>query len=89
MFRPLPTVAIYATVDSDAVRTNIVKWFTARYVNSFKTSIFNKSGERFNVLSENVNLGSDWPYYFIKGAENLATIRENFSFQIYMKSMKL
>jgi hypothetical protein len=37
----------------------------------------------------NVNLGSNWPHYFIKAAENSATICKNFSFQIYTKSVKL
>jgi hypothetical protein len=42
-----------------------------------------------NALSENVNLGSNWPYYFIKAAKNSATFSENFSFQNYTKSVKL
>jgi hypothetical protein len=37
----------------------------------------------------NVNLGSNRPYYFTKGAENSATLSENISFQIYTKSVKL
>jgi len=56
-------------------------------MNSFETSSVNKSCTTFGAARANVNLGSNWPHYFIKEAENSATLSEEFSFQIYTKSV--